>query len=925
MIMRYFSLTICMFLGGLCAAQTLFVPTDHGTIQDALTAAANGDEIIVSPGIYYENLDFLGKAVRLASTDPYDPAVVASTIIDGSMPVDPNQASIVSFLNGEGPDSILEGFTLQNGRGRRDWTITTWRTTFDEENADGGAVFCRQASPTIRKNVIINNSVTYGGAGVFCHNNASPLVEDNHFENNFAGLYGAGVFGRVSCSPTIRRNTFVNNTVPTLGGAVYLADNSTSRIYDNVFIGNTCTKLFGGAIYAFVNCDIDIINNIFIENACPALFNNQPSGSAIRISPGARARILNNLFTGNICSNANGGVISFYTERSSVVANNIFAENPDAAIETLFNTPAQTITHNLFYENIDGNSAGTLADPVGQEGNIEADPRPAPNLPAPFTNYELNPDSPCIDGGEDSYLPTWVTEDFDQTPRIVRSGVDIGPQEYAALSVPTDYATIQAAVQAAPDESEIVVSPGTYAENIDLLNKNLRLRSHDPFDSNTRAGTVIDGNNTQSCIRITSGQNEKTAVAGFTITNGFGQFGGGIDVENSVGPVTMYNHIHHNSAYKPQGQTTGGYGGGIDYRWDSGGTVKHNLIEHNTAQVAGGGIHIGPRSYLLIQGNIIRYNTVDGGEAGGGIYLFSKTRADILDNEIAFNIADKANGGGIWLWEANGSTVERNLVHNNTAIASYIGSGDGGVGGGIGCLNGTTRISENLVLGNQADMGGGIWVQGSGGHVVINNTVEGNAAITGGAGLGILFNSNPFIYNNLVTGNRTGGGMWLKPSPIYNHNVDIQNNCLYQNQDGNFTGDMTDAGADPSNLFADPLLITPGKWNDNATPADPNDDFWSPGNYKIGYFSPCRDAGNAQYLSETDYIEKPRIAFGGPDIGARELQCIDLTATGSVDITDMWYFAGLWLGGTSPADIDGDMETAWPDFRAVFTSWQDCP
>ncbi len=924
MMMRFMVL-ICLLLTGLAAAQVRYVPGDHATIQDALVVATDGNEIIVSPGTYYENLDFLGKAVRLASTDPGNPEITASTIIDGSQPSDPNQASIVSFLTGEGPDSILEGFTLQNGRGRRDWTITTWRTTFDDDNADGGAVFCRQASPTIRKNVIRNNSVTYGGAGIFCHNNASPLIEDNTFEDNFAGWYGAGVFGRVSCSPTIRRNRFVNNTAPTLGGAVYLADNSTSKVYDNLFIGNTCTKLYGGAIYVFIQCNIDIINNIFIDNTCPALFNNQPSGSAIRISPGAKARILNNFFTGNITPNGPGAVISIYSEQSSTIANNIISDNYDAAIETLFNTPTQTIANNLFYSNTQGNFAGTLADPVGQNGNFEADPKLAPNLPAPFTSYELNPDSPCIDAGDDIYLPAWVTTDYDQTMRIARSGIDIGPQEYTALSVPIDYPGIQDAINAAPDDSEIIVAAGTWYENINLLTHNLRIRSYNPLDPNTRIATVIDGTNTQSCVKITAGQNERTAIAGFTITNGRGQFGGAIDVENSVGPITMYNHIHHNSAYKPEGQTTGGYGGGIDYRWDAGGTVKHNIIEYNTAQVAGGGIHIGPRSWLLIQENIIRYNTVDGGEAGGGIYLYNKTRADILDNEIAYNTAYMANGGGIWLWEATGSTVERNLIHNNITITHRPQSGDGGLGGGIGCLIGVTRLANNVIVGNCADMGGGIWLNGAGNHEVINNTVEGNFSISGGAGIGMAFKANPLIHNNIVTRNRTGGGIWARPYIGSESTPEIHNNCLHQNEDGNLAGTLSDAVADPSNVFADPLLIAPGQLNDNATPADPNDDTWTPGNYRIGYFSPCRDAGNALYLSETDYSQNPRTTFADPDIGALELQCIDLTATGTVDITDLLYFAAYWLNGSTPADINADNQTGFPDFQAVFNSWQNCP
>ena len=54
------------------------------SIQTAIDNALDGDEIVVAPGIYVESLNFLGKAITVASTDPIDPNVVATTIIDGT-------------------------------------------------------------------------------------------------------------------------------------------------------------------------------------------------------------------------------------------------------------------------------------------------------------------------------------------------------------------------------------------------------------------------------------------------------------------------------------------------------------------------------------------------------------------------------------------------------------------------------------------------------------------------------------------------------------------------------------------------------------------------------------------------------------------------------------------------------------------------
>ena len=50
------------------ATATIRVPGNEPTIQAAIDAAQNGDRIEVSPGVYAENLDFLGKAITVAST-----------------------------------------------------------------------------------------------------------------------------------------------------------------------------------------------------------------------------------------------------------------------------------------------------------------------------------------------------------------------------------------------------------------------------------------------------------------------------------------------------------------------------------------------------------------------------------------------------------------------------------------------------------------------------------------------------------------------------------------------------------------------------------------------------------------------------------------------------------------------------------------
>ena len=95
----YFSL----FTFHICEARVIHVPGNYPTIQQGIEAANAGDTILVADGLYYENINFLGKKPLVVTSYfmlDSDTNHINNTIINGSQPVDPDIGSVVTFTSG---------------------------------------------------------------------------------------------------------------------------------------------------------------------------------------------------------------------------------------------------------------------------------------------------------------------------------------------------------------------------------------------------------------------------------------------------------------------------------------------------------------------------------------------------------------------------------------------------------------------------------------------------------------------------------------------------------------------------------------------------------------------------------------------------------------------------------------------------------
>lgn len=143
------------------------------TIQHGINAASNGDTVLVSDGHYYERVNFLGKAITVASEYLFekDSTHILNTIIDADTLVlgVADTGSVVRFVNGEDSTSVLHGFTIQKGIGTLNAGIRV-----------GGGILFSNCSPTINYCRIIDNSVYHGqGGGIYASDNEYEITLNN--------------------------------------------------------------------------------------------------------------------------------------------------------------------------------------------------------------------------------------------------------------------------------------------------------------------------------------------------------------------------------------------------------------------------------------------------------------------------------------------------------------------------------------------------------------------------------------------------------------------------------------------------------------------------------------------------------------------------------------------------------------------------
>ena len=295
-IMKRYVIPMILFATSL-PADTILVPDDYPSIQDAIGASQDGDTVLVSPGVYGGPISFGGRNI-----------VVKSTSGPGSTRIQTFPwYSCVYFTGGEDTTAVLEGFTVQN-------QINYGADQSDNQDIveKGGGIYIYESSPII-VDCTIDGCVAGMGGGIYM-DYTSAIVRNCTVSNNelHAYLYrGAGIFAGRSWNgvpPTIINCDIHSNRYASYGGGIQV-EASFVRIINNSIHHNESAgiNVWGSGP--------EIRSNYIAGNE---------GGSGIRISSGT-AVIIGNMIVEN--SAGHGGGISEYSNSAITIGNNTISNN----------------------------------------------------------------------------------------------------------------------------------------------------------------------------------------------------------------------------------------------------------------------------------------------------------------------------------------------------------------------------------------------------------------------------------------------------------------------------------------------------------------------------------------------------------------------------------------------------------------------
>jgi hypothetical protein len=320
-----------------------------GSLRAAITAANNGDTIVLPAGTYRITLPGAGEDAN--ATGDFD--ISKSITIKGAAGTTPGQV----VVDGNYLDRVFDVIGAVN--------VTFQGLTITGGNVagpGGGVAASIGGSITLSNDIVTFNQATGSGGsggGIYAAGGGSITIQNGtQVTNNQGSIFGGGVcLDRLGDSLTVYNSTISGNSAPSAGGGIFVGNGiiGAATIVESTISGNflTATYLGGGGLYfALVNNTVTLSGDTISGN-----FSGL-GGGGIDYFSGRELDIISSTISGNRAATGFGGGIfdegnGAVAVATSIISNNIAAAGPGGAISA---TGGNFL--NLIADQISGNQAG---------------------------------------------------------------------------------------------------------------------------------------------------------------------------------------------------------------------------------------------------------------------------------------------------------------------------------------------------------------------------------------------------------------------------------------------------------------------------------------------------------------------------------------------------------------------------------------